>query len=555
MRRGSTSLLLLFLAMLSAQLVSQQEPRAADVKELPQASERWALLVGVEDYTDRNISPLRGPANDVKKMRDTLVKYAAFPSDNIIVLSTKGRDADMPTRTGILTALSKIRNSIASNGLLLFMFSGHGISRGEKAFLLPSNATLTDDADLLEDTSLSVDLLRERMAATKVKQIIMFLDACRNDPEKSKAASGNNPLSEHFTKALDFARRNKEVEASAVIYATGLGERAYINNSDELGYFTEAITKAMGGAVADKSGQITLGALVEYIQSNVPKWVTRDYNKNQKPFSVIAGYRAEKLVVSAIPAPPPSAVAVPGTVSAIRPVEPLKRTFANNIGMSFVLIPAGSFTMGSPTDEPGRHSPERQHPVTISKPFYLQSTEVSRRQWTQVMGSDPSKFKDCGDDCPVDNVSWNDAQEFIRRLNQMSGENYRLPNEAEWEYAAKSGGKTEKYAGTSNDSELGDYAWFIDNSRGTTHPVGKKRANGLGLYDMSGNVYEWCQDWWGDYPTTQVTDPTGPKAGKYPVIRGGCWGNDAHNMRTAGRLRDSVDSRSKDIGFRVARDP
>jgi hypothetical protein len=307
MRRGLISLLLLFLAMLPAQLVSQQEPRAADVKELPQTSERWALLVGIEDYTDKNISPLTGPANDVDKMRDALVKYAAFPSDNITVLSTKSRDADMPTRNGILVALSKMKKRIPSNGLLLFMFSGHGISRGGRAFLLPSNAILTDDVRLLEDTSLSVDLLRERMADTQLKQVIVFLDACRNDPEKSKAASDDNPLSKPFTDALDFAGRNKEVEASAIVYATGIGERAYIDNSEELGYFTEAIIKGMGGAaVVDSLGQVTLGSLVKYIQSNVPKWVTRDLKKDQKPFYVIAGYQPEQLVVSAIATPQPT---------------------------------------------------------------------------------------------------------------------------------------------------------------------------------------------------------------------------------------------------------
>lgn len=305
MRRGLISLLLLFLAMLPVQMISQQEPRAAEVKELPQASERWALLVGVEDYTDPNISTFKGPANDVNKVRETLVKYAGFPSDNIIVLSTKGRDADMPTRNGILVALSKIRNSVHENDLLLFMFSGHGISRGGRAFLLPSNATLTNDADLLEDTSLSVNLLRQRIAATQVKQVIVFLDACRNDPEKSKAASDDNPLSKPFTDALDFAGLNKEVKASAVIYATEIGKRAYVNSSEGLGYLTEAITKGMSGAAA-VSGRVTLGDLVKYIQSNVPKWVTRDLNKDQKPFSVIAGYRAEQLVVSAIATPQPT---------------------------------------------------------------------------------------------------------------------------------------------------------------------------------------------------------------------------------------------------------
>lgn len=291
--------------MLLAQLVFQQEPRAANVKEFPQASERWALLVGVEDYTDPGISPINdGPANDVDKLRETLVRYAGFPSDNIIVLSTKSPDGAMPTRTGILVALSKIKRRVSSNDLLLFMFSGHGISRGGSAFLLPSDAIHTIDTDLLVQTSLPVDLLRQSIAATGVKQVIVFLDACRSDPEKSKAASDDNLLSEPFKDAWDFAGLNKEVEASAVIYATGIGERAYINSKEKLGYLAEAIIKGIrGAAVVGGFGQITLGNLLKYIQSNVPKWVTRDLNKEQKPFYVIAGYQPEQLVVSAIPMP------------------------------------------------------------------------------------------------------------------------------------------------------------------------------------------------------------------------------------------------------------
>ena len=308
MRRSSTFLLLLFLAMLPVQFLSHQAPQAAEVKELPQASERYALLVGIDDYEDPNISSFKGgPVNDVNKMRDTLVKYAGFSEDNIIVLSTKSSKGPRPTRTEILRALSKMKKMVPSNGLLLFMFSGHGISKGGNAFLLPSNAILTDDVRLLEDTSLSVNLLRERMADTQLKQVIVFLDACRNDPEKSKAASGDNPLSKPFTDSLDFAGRNKEVEASAIVYATGIGERAYIDNREELGYFTQAIIKGMGGAaVAGSSGLVTLGSLLKYIQSNVPKWVTRDLNKDQKPFYVIAGYQPEQLVVSALTMPQPA---------------------------------------------------------------------------------------------------------------------------------------------------------------------------------------------------------------------------------------------------------
>ena len=234
---------------------------------------------------------------------------------------------------------------------------------------------------------------------------------------------------------------------------------------------------------------------------------------------------------------------------------PTQRTFTSNIGMGFVLIPAGSFTMGSPTGESGREPDELQHPVTISKPFYLQTTEVTQKQWTQVMGSNPSYFKDCGDDCPVETVSWNDAQEFIKKLIQTeSGAKYRLPTEAEWEYACRAGSKGRFYFGDV-ETKLGEYAWYQGNSGWKTHPVRKREPNAWGFYDMHGNVLEWCQDWYGDYTTSQVTDPTGPKAGQFRVLRGGSWNTGAGFERSAYRDRRRPDGRYYYLGFRIARDP
>ncbi len=230
-------------------------------------------------------------------------------------------------------------------------------------------------------------------------------------------------------------------------------------------------------------------------------------------------------------------------------------TFTNSIDMSFRLIPAGSFKMGSPDGEDGRFKDERQHLVTISKPFYLQTTEVTQKQWTQVMGSNPSFFKECGNDCPVETVSWEDAQEFIRNLNQREGgKKYRLPTEAEWEYAcrAKSEGR---FCFGNQKAELEKYAWYATNPFSLkTHPVSKREPNAWGLYDMHGNVKEWCQDWHGDYPSSQVTDPTGPKAGKERVSRGGSYSGDSRRLRSANRGRERPDHRGSTVGFRVAKD-
>jgi len=238
-----------------------------------------------------------------------------------------------------------------------------------------------------------------------------------------------------------------------------------------------------------------------------------------------------------------------------------ERTFTNSIGIKFVLIPPGAFMMGSPTDEPGREDNEKQHSVTISKGYYMQATEVTQGQWRAIMGDSPSYFKDCGDDCPVEKVSWYDAQEFIKKLNDKEGtDKHRLPTEAEWEYACRAGsttafangGITEKECGC--DPNLDAIGWYCGNSEAQPHPVAQKKPNAWGLYDMHGNVWEWCQDWYGDYLLGNVTDPKGPLSGKHRVFRSGGWGINAEGCRSAYRLRNKPGNRYHFGGFRVTMD-
>ncbi|KPA17999.1 Sulphatase-modifying factor domain protein, partial [Candidatus Magnetomorum sp. HK-1] len=177
-------------------------------------------------------------------------------------------------------------------------------------------------------------------------------------------------------------------------------------------------------------------------------------------------------------------------------------TFTNSIGMTFVRIPAGTFIMGSPEDELGRWSDEVLHQVTLTQDFYMQTTEVTQGQWKAIMGNNPSYFSNCGDNCPVEYVSWNDAQEFIQKLNQKEGDTYRLPTEAEWEYAARAGSTTALANGNlvekdcNLDVNLNAMGWYCGNSNSETHQVAQKQANAWGLYDMHGNVWEWCNDWY-----------------------------------------------------------
>ncbi len=212
---------------------------------------------------------------------------------------------------------------------------------------------------------------------------------------------------------------------------------------------------------------------------------------------------------------------------AIYDALPLK--FENSVGMEFVLIPAGEFMMGSPEGE-GDYDERPQHKVIITRPFYMQTTPVTQAQWKKVIGrkflrrtKNPSYFK--GDDLPVERVSWKDAQRFLEKLNQKEQKGrYRLPTEAEWEYACRAGSAT-KYSFGNDEGRLGEYAWYDKNSGGKTHPVGQKKPNAWGLYDMHGNVWEWCSDWYDKdyYRNSPSRNPKGPTNGRYRVLRGGSW--------------------------------
>jgi len=218
------------------------------------------------------------------------------------------------------------------------------------------------------------------------------------------------------------------------------------------------------------------------------------------------------------------------------------------VTMEMIYIKPGRFTMGSPASEAGRGNDETQHGVTITKGFYLGKYEVTQAQYQAVTGANPSTWKE--PNRPVECVSWNDATEFCNRLSQRVGKQVRLPTEAEWEYACRAGSTTRFCFGDS-DGGLGEYAWFSSNSGGQTHAVGGRTPNAWGLYDMHGNVWEWCSDWHGNYGG-DATDPTGPASGRARALRGGSWDNGPQNCRSANRNRNEPANRNDNNGFRVA---
>jgi Caspase domain len=288
------------------QLSQLDEP----VQSWPTKAKRWALVIGVDQYADTQITTLGGASNDAKSLADALVRNGGFAQDQVFLLASDQPAERQPTRGNILRRLSNLAAVVPKDGLLLVSFAGHGMERGGQAFLLPSDAQVANDVDLLEQTAISVNRMKEAIRKTGVGQVVLVLDACRNDPVGR--SDSDNPLTAAYTRGFNFDVRNREVTAFATLYATAVGQRAYEYKEKHQGYFTWELVQALKGGAANNKGEVTLAALVKYIQDRVPKHVLADLGagKDQRPFAVIEGYRADELVI---------AISKPGTTSDSNP--------------------------------------------------------------------------------------------------------------------------------------------------------------------------------------------------------------------------------------------
>jgi sulfatase modifying factor 1 len=250
-----------------------------------------------------------------------------------------------------------------------------------------------------------------------------------------------------------------------------------------------------------------------------------------------------------------------------QPTEPAKESITKPLDRKLNKIPAGTFLMGSPQTEKDRDDNEHQHKVTITKAFYMQTTEVTQGQWKAVMATEPWKGKSYvnvkeGPNYPASYVSWNDAVAYCKKLSEAEGKTYRLPTEAEWEYACRAGTETTWSFGN-DEKVLGDYAWYHKNAgdidKSYAHQVGLKKPNAFGLYDMHGNVWEWCHDYYERdyYKQSPAKDPTGPTSGyssHWRVLRGGSWGGYAHRSRSASSGWNATVCTDRSLGFRLVRE-
>ena len=338
----------------------------------------------------------------------------------------------------------------------------------------------------------------------------------------------------------------KAVKTSDVVIVC-LSHKA-INKS---GYVQKEIEFALDKAEEQPEGTIFLIPL-KLEECDVPErlqrwqWVNLFEEKGHERLMSSLRLRAE--TITSCSNPEPNLIQRHEEVTYVEENE----TFINTLDMEFVLIQPGEFDMGSPANETGRYDDEGPvHHVTISKAFYLSKYEVTQKQWNEVMGDNPSYFK--GDDLPVEFVFWDDVQEFIKKLNKKeSTDKYRLPSEAEWEYAARAG-TTTRYSFGDDDSKLGEYAWYRENSGDKTHPVGNKGANPWGLYDMHGNVWEWVQDKWHYTYNGAPADGSAweDEISAIRVVRGGGWFRDAGRCRSARRFSRGPGNRARILGFRL----
>ena len=491
---------------------------------LSATEKRIALVFGNGEYKS---APLRNPVNDARDMADALEKLGFSVS-----LKT---DTDQRNMKQAIRAFGK---QLRKGGVGLFYFAGHGIQVKGTNYLIPIGAQIESEADV-EYEAVDAGRVLAQMEEAENSLNIIILDACRD-----------NPFARSFRSSGRGLAKMDAPTGSILAYATAPGSIAS-DGSGRNGLYTAALLKHM------KTPGLEIGRLFRQVRIDV----LSSSGKKQVPWeaSSLTGdfYFHSGRGISVVPKQPVKQAPKYAAISpeATEPKATTKKKIKNSLGMEFVYIKPGTFMMGSPSNEKYRHDNEKQHRVTLTQGFYMQTTEVTQRQWKAVMGTRPWSGKEykvkAGDNYPAVYISWDDCQVFIKKINQMEGgDKYRLPTEAEREYACRAGTTTQFYFGD-DEGRLGEYAWYGGNSGGRTHPVAQKNPNSWGLYDLYGNVGEWCQDWYGDYPSGFVTDPKGPSSGSLRVRRGGSFSIKPRGARSANRSRNVPDRRGSYLGFRL----
>ena len=506
--------------------------------------QRWALLVGVNDYVE--LKNLQYCQRDAEALRDTLVS-AGFPKKNVFLIASGAAEAaQQPFKANIERQLKVVLGLAEAGDMVLVSFSGHGIHVDGKTFLCPSEADENDPSS----TMIALNWVYQQLSDCQASQKMFWVDACRNDPRRSGSRTAHSKDLESIGRELA-----SPPEGVLVLASCKEGQQSWEDDDLRHGVFVHYLLEGLSGKAdresGDRNSQVSLLELYKYANVNTKRTVANRQGKLQTPelFGRITG-----------------------DFNIAEVLTPLSEEYTNSIGMTLKLIPAGEFMMGSSKsaevlakelaisakffeDEHPRHQ------VRITRPFYLGVTEVTQGQWEAVTGTSPwetgvfGKVRG-GSDYPAMLISWEEAVEFCKKLSAKEGRTYRLPTEAEWEYACRAGSRT-AYSFGDDPSELRLYAWYDARVYDGAHPVAQKRANAWDLYDMYGNVWELCQDWYGEdyYVGSPLDDPVGPTTGLVRVSRGGCGNLGRKSCRTASRHGQAPGMRDYFTGFRVAQVP
>jgi len=548
---------------------------------------RFAILIASSRFPNEpDLPPLQFPENDVDGLNEVLRSEERGNFYKVVVLK------NVPHHEATLE-IHKILSEARKDDLVLIYYSGHGKVNSQRRLHLTMSDTVIN---ALGYTSIPIETIKSLTEEfPSINRKVIILDCCYSGLA-GDAFTRKGSLDDQF-KAMFGGSGTFLMTASTAF------QEANERPEDQYGVFTKHIIGGIrsGEADPDNHGVITMNDLYNYVDKRVRaegcgqepmKWdlevkggglvIAKSGKKPIEPEEPLTkiqkiladlGYKdvspdailsiLDKSVEPRKKPDPPK----PKIEPSVKPGKPpqnktssIEPEFVNSINMKFVYIPPGEFMMGSPPDEPGRSDDEILHKVTLTKGFYMQTTQVTQKQWMAIMGSNPSHFKH-DENCPVEQVSYDNIQDFIKKLNLKEGaDKYRLPTEAEWEYACRAGTTTPFYFGKCLSANQANYDGnypLEDCPKGQyrekTVPVGSFAPNAWGLYDMHGNVWEWCQDWYGNYTADAVPDPTGPSSGSSRVLRGGGWNSVARYCRTAYRYYISPGSGLSYYGFRLVR--
>jgi len=511
------------------QSASRKEPNTA-----ANAPKYFALIIGNNKY--QHLKRLNTAINDAESIESVLRQSYGFQTKLL-------RDAG---REQIVDAINEYRRKLDEQSYLLIYYAGHGLyDRSiDAAYWLPVDARPDSDTRWI-----SADDVTRNIKGIAATHVLVISDSCYSGMLKREATIAITPAErQRFIEKMREGR-------SRILIASGGDEPVDDGGGEGHSVFANALLKGLQRIESAEftSSELFNGFILEQVAGRARQTPQYGVITNSGHDSGDFVFIKRGAVVSDTAATLPTPILPPSQEH-----EPQYYTeMVKGVAIEMVRIPSGKFLMGSPASELGRDDDEGpQHEVTISQSFYMGKYEVTQAQWRVVarlpkvkidLNPDPSNFK--GDGQPVEQVNWEEAVEFCERLSKASGKKYHLPTEAEWEYACRAG-TTGAYAG-----ELNAMAWYYNNSDSTTHAVGVKQPNNWGLYDMQGNVWEWCLDWFSRsyYSVSPSIDPQGPSSELFRVLRGGGWAYYPRDCRSADRRALTPGIRFNDLGFRLVR--